>query len=167
VPFTRDPVSRLWDTAARRLLAEARELRGGWRGTRIADPTPRQRAALMDVYGIDVDGPDHSTAQGGRAKGGHGLDAKTRWARGFVRAVYYANDRRHGGPGLAIEIQVGVHKPPLGVIPAGRAVRLRVRRGGARALAAVQRKPEAGRIYDVEGRPAARWADPNLMDWLP
>ena len=163
MPYERDPVSVLWDTAAARVLAETRALRGGWRGTRIADPTPRQRAALLQAYGIDPDGPDSPSSIGGRRGG---LNARTRWARGFVRALAYANDRRHGGPGLALEIEVGAHKPALGVIPAGRAVRVRVRRGGQAALRAVQSKPDAGRIWDDDGQPAGRWSDPGLRDWV-
>lgn len=157
----RDPVSVLWDGAAAQLLARARSARGGWAGTRIADPSPRQRAALQRVHGIDPDGPDRpSTA---RRRGG--VNARTRWARGFVRAVYYANDTRHGGPGLALEVQVGAHKPPLGVIPAGRAVRLRVRRGGQVAMRAVARKPDVARIWDDENMPAGRFSDVALRDW--
>lgn len=161
--FERDPVSVLWDTAAARVLAETRALRGGWRGTRIADPTPRQRAMLMSMYGINPDGPDNPSSAGGRRGG---LDAKTRWARGFVRALHYANDGRRGGPGLALEIEVGARKPALGVIPAGRAVRVRVRRGASAALRAVQSEPDSRRIYDDYGNPARRWSDPELRDWI-
>lgn len=161
MPYERDPVSVLWDTAAVRVLAETRALKGGWRGTRIADPTPRQRAALLDVYGIDPDGPDNPSSIGGRRGG---LNARTRWARGFVRALAYANDRRHGGPGLALEIEVGVHKPALGVIPAGRAVRVRVRRGGS--ARAVQAKPESKRIWVGDREPGGRWSDPARRDWI-
>ena len=161
MPAERDPVSVLWDRGAAQLLARARKARGGWAGTRIGDPSPRQRGALLAVYGIDPDSPDRpSTA---RRRGG--VNARTRWARGFVRAVYYANDTRHGGPGLALEIEVGAHKPPLGVIPAGRAVRLRVRRGGQVAMRAVARKPDAARIWTDEGFPAARFSYPKLRDW--
>ena len=163
MPYERDPVSVLWDTAAARVLAETRALRGGWRGTRIADPTPRQRAALLGVYGIDPDGPDNPSSVGGRRGG---LNARTRWARGFVRALNYANDSRHGGPGLALEIEVGAHKPALGVIPAGRAVRVRVRKSGDVALRAVQRKPDAARIWDDDGLPGGRWSDPDRRDWI-
>jgi hypothetical protein len=161
-PGERDPVSVLWDGAAGQLLGRARRARGQWAGTRIADPSPRQRAALLASYGINPDGPDNASAQGGRRGG---LNARTRWARGFVRAVYYVNDTRHGGPGLALEVEVGVHKPPLGVIPAGRAVRLRVRRGGSVAARAVARKPDSKRIFNGEGVPAGRFSDPALRDW--
>lgn len=161
MPAERDPVSVLWDAAARQLLARARAGRGQWQGTRIADPSPRQRAALAGM-GIDVDGPDAPSSAGGR-KGG--LNARTRWARGFVRAVYYVNDTRHGGPGRALEVEVGAHKPALGVIPAGRAVRVRVRPGGSAALRAVGRKPDSARIWTDDGFAAARFSDVSLRDW--
>jgi len=162
--YERDPVSVLWDTAAWTLLEETRKLRGGWRGTLIADPSPRQRAMLL-AMGIDPDGPDNPSSIGGRAKRGAGLNARTRWARGFVRAVNYANDRRNGGPGLALEIEVGRHKPAVGVIPAGRAVRLRVRRGGSVALRAVQAMPDAARTWTDDGGHGDRWSDPARRDW--
>jgi hypothetical protein len=157
----RDPVSVLWDGPAAQLLARARKARGGWAGTRITDPSPRQRAALTLVYGINPDGPDRPSTPARRG----GLNAKTRWARGFVRALYHANDRRRGGPGLALEVQVGRHKPAGVRVPAGRAVRVRVRRGGTVALRAVQRKQDAGRIYGDDGLPAGRHSDPALRDW--
>jgi hypothetical protein len=162
-PGERDPVSVLFDPdwiAA--YITRARRARGQWAGTRIADPSPRQRAALLAAYGIDPDARDRPSAVGGRRGG---LNARTRWARGFVRALYYANDTRHGGPGLALEVEVGVHKPPLGVIPAGQAVRVRVRRGGSVALRAVGRKPDSARIFDDAGAPAGRFSDPALRDW--
>lgn len=162
--FERDPVSVLWDNAAVALLERARKARGGWQGTRIADPSPRQLAALLGL-GIDPLKRDVPSAVGGRARGGAGLDCKTRWARGFARAVWYANDRGNGGPGLSLEFEVGVHKPALGVIPAGRAVRLRVRRGGSVSRRIVRRLPDSHRIYDDEGQAAARWSDPRLRDW--
>lgn len=162
--FERDPASVLWDTAARALLERARKARGGWQGTRIADPSPRQRAALAGL-GINVDARDKPSAIAGRARGGQGLDAKTRWARAFCRAVYYQNDRRNGGPGLALELEVGRHKVAGVKVPAGRAVRLRVRRGGSVALRAVGKMPESKRIYTDAGNPAMRWSDPDLRDW--
>ena len=157
-------MSVLWDTAAAALLERARKARGGWQGTRIADPSPRQRTALLGL-GIDPLGRDKPSAVNGRARGGAGLDAKTRWARGFARAVWYRNDRRNGGPGLSLELEVGVHKPALGVIPAGRAVRLRVRRGGAVSRRIVARMSDEKRIFDDAGNPAGRWSDPALRDW--
>src|SRR5215475_7592528 len=44
VTFNRDPVSELFDTGARRLLARAYDApRGQWVGTVVADPTLRHR----------------------------------------------------------------------------------------------------------------------------
>ena len=164
MPFERDPASVLWDGAAQALLERARKARGGWQGTRIADPSPRQRAALAQL-GINVDARDKPSAIAGRARAGQGLDAKTRWARAFARAVFDANDRRNGGPGLSLELEVGRHKVAGVRVPAGRAVRLRVKRGGAVALRAVAKMPESKRIYTDEGGPGLRWSDPNLRDW--
>lgn len=154
-------MSVLWDTAAAQLLARARRARGGWAGTRIADPTPRQRAALQAAYGINPDGPDRPSTPGRRG----GLNARTRWARGFVRSLYYVNGRRRGGPGLALEVEVGRHRAATARLPAGRAVRIRVRRGGQVAVRAVARKPDGARIWDDEGLPAGRHSDLALRDW--
>ncbi|HVH79719.1 MAG TPA: hypothetical protein VM782_10040, partial [Stellaceae bacterium] len=82
MPFSRDPVSQLFDAGARQLLERAYAARGGWVGTRLADPTPRHRAVLA-LLGINPDAPDDAAAAG------RGLDAKSRWGRGFVRALYY------------------------------------------------------------------------------
>lgn len=164
MPYERDPVSILWDLPAAYLLERARKARGGWQGTRIADPSPRQRAALARL-GINPDRPDNPSAIGGRARAGRGVDAKTRWARGFVRALMYQNDRRHGGPGLAVEVQVGRHKPAGVRVPAGRAVRIRIRRGGSVARRIVRQLPDSKRIYTDEGFPGQRWSDPGLRDW--
>jgi len=162
--FVRDPVSRLWDRAAAQLLYRARTARGGWEGTRIADPTAAQRAWLARLD-INPDGRDTSSAIGGRAQAGNGLDCKSRWARGFARAVYYINEPANGGPGLALELEFGARKPALGVIPAGRAVRLRVRKGGGVARRALEAKPDTARIFDSAGYPAGRWSDPDKRDW--
>jgi len=164
VPYERDPVSVLWDAAAAQLLARARSARGGWQGTRVADPSDRQRVMLM-ALGINPNARDLPSAVGGRARAGHGLNAKTRWVRGFTRAVWYHNDRRNGGPGLALELEVGRWKPAGVRVPSGYAVRLRVRRGGSAALRAVERKQASARIWTGEGEPGSRWSDPGLRDW--
>jgi hypothetical protein len=164
VPYERDPVSVLWDSAAAQLLDRARSARGGWQGTRVADPSVRQRAALLNI-GINPNRTDVPSAVGGKARAGNGLNAKTRWVRGFARAVWYANDRRNGGPGLALEMEVGRWKPAGVRVPAGYAVRLRVRRGGTVAMRAVERKTAAGRIWTGDGEHGARWSDPALRDW--
>ena len=162
--WERDPVSVLWDGAAAALLARARQARGGWQGTRVADPSDRQRAMLLAI-GINPNARDDPSAIGGRARAGQGLNARTRWVRGFARAVWYANDRRHGGPGLALELEVGRWKPAGVHVPSGYAVRLRVRRGGSAAMRAVRAQADSKRIYTDEGGPGKRWSDPSLRDW--
>lgn len=159
--FERDPVSVLWDLPAAVLLERARKARGEWQGTRIADPSPRQRAMLARL-GINVDGRDNPSAIGGRAGA---ASAKTRWARGFVRALHYQNDRRNGGPGLAIEVEIGRHKEAGVKVPAGRAVRVRIRRGGSVAQRIVRQMPDSQRIYTDGGYPGHRWSDPKRRDW--
>lgn len=167
VAATRDPVSELFDPGARALLARAYAAKGRWAGTRLADPGPRHLAWAARV-GINVGGPD--PAAGG--------EARSRWARGFVRSLYYQHkwwsdgdggfrrtrriEPRHAG---ALEVEVGRRVPVLGVIPAGRAVRVRIRPGGQAALRAVKRLPDSARIYSDSGAPAGRWADPNRRDW--
>ena len=158
----RDPVSILWDGAARSLLRRAVDAKGEWQGTRIADPSERQRA-MIRALGINVNARDNPSAIGGRATGP--LNAKTRWARGFVRAVFYHNDRRHGGRGRSLEIEIGRYLPAGATVPAGYAVRLRTVRGGSVARRAAQRLPDSKRIYTDQGGPGKRWSDPGLRDW--
>lgn len=155
-------MSELFDSGARTLLARAYAQPGTWKGTRIAFPSARQ-VAHFAALGINVLGTD----QWGR----------DRWAAGFIRACYYqhkwfysqgrlgtsrrtvANDSR------AVRYELGRRMPVLGVIPAGRAVRIRIETGGQAAMKAVKRLPESKRIYDDGGAPAGRWADPALRDW--
>lgn len=155
MPLERDPVSILWDTAARSLLSRAQQAPDEWHGTRVADPTTRQTAALR-AQGINPAGRDNPSARGGRAHDGHGLNARTRWVRGFVRAVYYANRREHDGPGLHVEIEVGAHKPASGKIPAGYAVRIKVHSHVTRGHPLAWEDPT-----DEDSRSS----DPALRDW--
>ena len=158
--FERDPVSVLFDTGARRLLERAYANRGHWQGTRIASPPPELAGRLLAVYGIAWDGPDNAPTASGRRQ-----NARSRWGRGFVRCCYYLNKREFGnGP---LEVEVGRALPVRGVIPAGRAVRVKVRGGGkAAAKRMAQRKPLSARIWaDDEGTPGARWSDPAGRDW--
>lgn len=152
-----DPVSVLWEAAAVRLLERAYAARGEWVATRISDPTPVQ-VARMAARGINVLGPDRPSTAARRG----GLNARTRWGRGFVRAIYRVNKQYRGRP---LEVEVGRALPVRGVVPAGRAVRVRVRRGGQAAMRAVERKPDAQRIWADEGTPAGRWSNPRLRDW--
>lgn len=161
--FDRDPVSELLDTGARRLLERAYASPGRWVTTRLADPTPGHRSYFGSV-GINVDEAD---------KAGRALNAHTRWARGFVRALYYQHAwfSELGGRGWrrqrrtterkagALKVEVGRHMPELGVIPAGRIVRVILYPGGAPARRAAERAP----AQYVGGGQAA--ADPTRRDW--
>ncbi len=138
----------MWDRAALSMLRRAVSARGRWAGTVLRDPTPEQRQVLMDVWGIDPLGRDNAGAG----------QARTRWARAFVRAVHY-----HAG--RPVQVEIGRHKPAVGRIPAGRAVRVRTRIRGDAAMRAVRRLPDSARIYDDAGDPAGRWADPADRDW--
>ena len=158
--FERDPVSVLFDTGARRLLARAYANRGKWQGTIVANPSPLLAARLVRTYGIRWDGPDNA-----RTASGKKLNARTRWGRGFVRSVYHVNKAVNGGRGGASEVEIGRARPALGVIPAGRAVRVRTRPGGRAALRSVQAKAEVDRIYDDEGFPAGRFSVAEERDW--
>lgn len=170
----RDPVSVLFDTGARRLLERAYNSRGEWVGTRVADPPPGTVAHFARL-GIDVRGPDNPSSP--RAK----INAHTRWCRGFLRALYYqhkwySNLGREGGwrgskrlrprTSGALEVEFGRRVPATGVIPAGRAVRVRIRRGGQVAKRAVQRMSDDNRIWTDEGEPGGLMSDPSRRDWL-
>ena len=152
--FQRDPVSVRWDAAAARMLQRAYEAKGEWAASRLADPTPVQHARFY-MMGIDVNGPDNASTMSGKRD-----NARSRWCRGFVRSVYYQN--KGGRP---VEVEIGRHMPAVGTIPAGRAVRMRILRGGSVAQRAVRRKGEDARIFADDGRPAGRWSDPARRDW--
>jgi len=158
----RDPVSELFDRGARTLLSRAYARPGQWVGTRLAFPSARQ-VAYFGGQGINVLGTD----QWGR----------DRWAAGFVRAVYYqhkwfysqgrlrSEKRMAANDARSIRYELGRRMPVLGVIPAGRAVRIMVNPGGQAAMKAVKRLPDSRRIYDDTGNTAGRWADPAARDW--
>ena len=161
---TRDPLSELFDPAARRLLDRAYAAPGQWAGTRVADPNMRQirYANSHGIYPLAKD-----DVPGGLAK--------TRWARAFVRACYHQHKwwSAGGGPGWrsvkrttyrdagALVVEVGRAVPARGVIPAGRAVRVKLMAGGSAKARAVSKTPDA-RIW-ADGGPA--WADPGRRDW--
>lgn len=160
--FARDPVSVAFDAGARRLLDRAYARPGVWQGTVLAGPRPGARLRLA-AAGINPDAPD--PAPGGAAR--------TRWARGFVRAVYYQHRwwSEGGGPGWrtarrrvarssgALRFEVGR------ATGAGRAVRIIILPGGAAAAKAVKRMPASRRIYTDSGAPGARWSDPADRDY--
>jgi hypothetical protein len=144
----RDPLSVAFDRGARALLQRAYDHPGQWQATRVAVPSPRQATALRQ-RGINPYGPDPVP------KGG-GLDARTRWMRGFIRALYYQHKWWSGGGGRqfrsakrttarhtgALIVEVGRVMPARGVIPAGRVVRVQLARGGQAKSKAVDRMPE-------------------------
>lgn len=170
----RDPVSVELDPHARRLLERAYADPGSWKQTRLGLPGPRLRAWAA-ARGIDLTGPDDVSARGGR-----GLNAHTRYARAFVRSLYYQHrwysqgggagwrQQRRTAPrqGGGIEVQVGRMQPALGALPAGRLVRVRLHTGGPDAKAAhFASLPDTRRAYDPAGEPGARWSDPARRDW--
>lgn len=162
--YQRDPISELFDAGARRLLARAYAAPNRWHGTRLADPSSAHLEYLR-AEGITWDSRD--TVPGGLAK--------TRWARGFVRACYYQHKwfsnlgggswrtarrtvpREAGG----LVVEVGAVKPAVGVIPRGRAVRVRLYPGGQAKARAVARMPESRQWADK----GPAWADPQDRDW--
>lgn len=158
--YERDPVSEGLTRAARSLLARAYATPGRWVSTRLADPDPATIAEYR-AYGIDVTGPDNAPVAGARR-----LDAKTRWARGYVRALYYQHlwyselggrgwrttrrtEQRRSG---ALRVNVGRHVPELGIIPAGRLVSAILLPGGQQARDAAAAHPSAP-------------ADPTRREW--
>lgn len=157
------------------LLERAYANPGKWAGTRLADPSPEHVSYFASGWGISVTGPDNAPTLSGRRN-----NAYTRWGRGFVRAVYYQHKwwsmtGTHGAwrgvkrttprSAGALELEWGRRMPAVGVIPAGRAVRVRLRPGGRQSRAAVGRMSEAERIYDDDGRAAGRHADVAGRDW--
>ena len=65
----------------------------------------------------------------------------------------------------ALQFEVGtVRIDPRGLV-IGRAVRIRLLKGGTQAMRAVDKLPDSKRIYNDEGNPAGRWADPAARDW--
>lgn len=168
MPYTRDPVSEQFDTAAAKLLRAAYKNKGKWVGTYLKNPTP-QWQVWAARNGIRLLGKD--TAAGGKAK--------TRWARAFVRAIYYLHQwhyyetrglvlderRTTKNHSTAIEYQVGsVRITPAGKV-VGRYVRVRALPGGTTAQRAVERKPDSQRIFESGGGLGERWADQDKRDW--
>lgn len=162
--FARDPLSTLFDEAARRLLSRAYATPGQWAGTRLADPSDAhiRFANSHNIFPLARD-----DVPGGQAR--------TRWARAYVRALYFQHkwysaggtggwrSSRRTAPRNAggLVVEVGRALPATGVIPRGRAVRVKLMRGGQAKEAAVAKIPEE-RIW-ADGGPA--WADPRRRDW--
>jgi hypothetical protein len=162
--FTRDPLSELLDEGARALLARAYARPGQWAGTVLADPAMAhiRYANSRGIYPLAKD-----DLPGG--------EAKTRWGRAFVRALYYQHKwysglgqqgwrtSRRTTPRAAggLVVEVGRVRPAVGVIPRGRAVRVKLERGGQAKAAAVAAKPDS-QMWADQG---PRWADPERRDW--
>lgn len=173
MPTTRDPVSALFDKGARDLLDRAYGKPGFWAETRLVPPTARQVRWAAGL-GINVNGPDDVSARGGR-----GINARSRWARGFVRALYHQH-RWYSGPGPgqwrperrtvprrsgALRVEVGRQAARLGVIPAGRIIRVQLDTGGMSKERAVAAMPASEQYVTNDGERGARWSDPALRDW--
>lgn len=168
--YSRDPVSELLDDGALSLLERVYAARGQWVRTRLADPGPAPRSYAASL-GIDLAGPDNAPTRSGRRQ-----DAHTRWGRAFVRALNY-NHKWFGAPGRLraarrmvpynrpLQVEWGRRVPAIGVIPAGRAVRVRVQSAGRGADRAVRSKPLPDRIYADNGEPAGRHAEADERDW--
>lgn len=173
MPTSRDPVSKLFDDGAKSLLDRAYARPGFWAETRLVPPTPRQVRWAAGL-GINVNGPDDVSARGGR-----GINAHTRWARGFVRALYYQHRWHSGGRAGewraerrnvprrsgALRVEVGRQAAALGVIPAGRIVRVQLDTGGMTKQRAVAAMPETEQYVTNDGQRGDRWSDPALRDW--
>jgi len=177
--YARDPVSVLLDRGAREMLARVYAApRGTWVMTRLADPTPRHRAWAAG-NGWDLDGPDNAPTLSGRH-----ADARSRWGRAFLRALYHQHRwygprgagqgqgvraaRRTVPAGAALQVEWGRRLPGSAtgrVLPAGRAVRARVLAGGMTARRAVQGRADAGRVYDRDGAPGGRHSVAEERDW--
>ena len=170
----RDPVSQLLDRGARRLLVMAYEQRAGtWVMSRLADPSDAHLRWGMSAGLEPLMGRDRAVTVSGRQANAH-----TRWGRGFVRALYFNHrwfgdkparsmraERRTVPYSLPLEVEWGRRLPALGVIPAGRAVRIRIAAGGATKLRVVKALPDSDRIFLDDGSTGDRWADPSRRDW--
>lgn len=168
--FTRDPVSVLLDSGARQLLERVYASPGQWVSTRLADPSPAH-VAYFNARGIDVLAPDTA---------GRKLNARTRWARAFVRALYYQH-QWHSELGTrggwrpqrrmtqrtqgALKIDVGRHVPGTGIIPAGRVISAILYPGGAAAVRAVEKLPDDSRIFTRAGEPGGTARTAGTRDW--
>ena len=166
--FRRDPVSELFDTGARRLLARAYARPGQWAGTRLANPSP-QHLAYLSSLGISPLSRDDKSGDGR-------LNARTRWGRGFVRALYYQHkwwsdapssggwrDQRRTTPrsDLSLVVEVGRALPGGrqggSLLRPGRAVRVKAVKGGRAHV-----RSSADTAFTLDGRGQS---DPQARDW--
>ena len=179
VSYERDPVSVLHDRGAREMLARVYAApRGQWVMTRLADPTDRHRL-WAKLHGWDLDGPDNAQTLSGKH-----INAHTRWGRAFMRALWYQHrqfgpepgrgarsirgTRRTAPTGSPLQVEWGRRLPGSvtgRVLPAGRAVRIRVPYGGGTARRVVEGKGFLDRIYTHDGGQAGRFSIAAERDW--
>jgi hypothetical protein len=179
--YERDPVSVLLDRGAREMLARVYAARRGtWIMTRLADPTPAHQAWARASYGIDVDGPDNAPTLSGKH-----INAHSRWGRAFMRALWYQHrqfgpnpgrgargvrtERRMAPTSTALQIEWGRRLPGSSsgqMLPAGRAVRIRLAYGGQTARRVVERKAGDDRIYLDDGSIGGRFSVAEQRDWV-
>ena len=165
--YVPDPVSTLFDAAAKRLLERAYARPGEFVRTRLANPGPRT-VAFASARGINnLLGPDPVATSGG------GLNARTRYCRAFVRAIYRQH-KKSGMPG-GIHVEVGRHipaspqfdpeHPDRGGFPPGRAVQVLYRADKNKARAYMRNQPDSAKAIDNKGYPTRRWSNPGQRDW--
>jgi hypothetical protein len=177
--YERDPVSVLFDRGARDMLARVYAARRGeWVMTRVADPTPRH-LLWAKLRNIDLDGPDNAATLSGKH-----INAHTRWGRAYMRALWYQHRRFGPAPGrnsksvrsdrrmtptsIPLQIEWGRRLPGSTtgqLLPAGRAVRIRVAYGGRTARRVVENKGFLDRIYTDDGGQAGRFSVAADRDW--
>lgn len=173
-------MSLLFDAQARRLLERCYRLpRGAWAGVRVPPPTLAHLSWARMTLGINLLGPDNASTISGQHE-----DARTRWLRGMVRALYYQHkwysDARGGGlreqkrttPAStgALQVEVGGWLPPRLqgsriIAPGGHAVRVRLQYGGKTARRVVQAMPDSERIWTDDGGRAGRFSLVERRDW--
>lgn len=165
----RDPISVQFDPAAARLLRRCYRNQGSWQGTYLRNPS-----AQWELWGrrngIRLLGPDNA----GRGQ------ARTRWARAFVRSAYYlhkwhyyetagglvlADRRAVPATSRAVLFEVGTVRINQAGLILGRSVRLKVVPGGRAALAALDKTPDSRRIYTPGGAEGGAHSDLRDRDW--
>lgn len=171
MPLMRDPISVQFDPAAARLLRRCYRNPGQWQGTYLRNPSG-QWELWARRNGVRLLGPDN--AGGGQAR--------TRWARAFVRSAYYLHkwyyyetagglvlsDRRAvPATSKALVFEVGTVRIAQTGLVLGRSVRLKVVPGGRAAIEAVDRLPGSRRIYTPHGYEGGAHSDLRDRDWLP
>ena len=166
MPYTRDPLSRRFDPAARRLVEEAYEVRGEWAGMLLHPPGPRARAWMaanrISPYERDRWG-------------------ELRFVRAFKRSVYWqvkwygglyglrgvpnsasGGRESHWGAPVRVQWQTGRQVPVEGQALGAWAVRIRIHERGDATARAGRRERE--RWIDDAGHPTFRQSNPSYGD---